>query len=257
VSAVSRYVVYLRVSTDQQADIGQGLEIQEQACRAWLRKGRHQLVEVCRDGAKSGSLDLDQRHGLARAIGLVGAGRADGIVVYRLDRLSRDLILQEQVLAELHRHGNELHSCSATEDEHLVDDPDDPTRALVRRILGAVAAHEREVIRLRLRTGRYRKQLAGGYAGGAPAYGWRSTGRELEEVPAEQEAIRLMVRLHKQGRSYRQVAEALEAREIPLRRGGTKWHPNTIREIVMRESARKRPARNGVTPSPELMGVSA
>jgi hypothetical protein len=36
VSAV-RYVVYLRVSTDQQADAGQGLEIQEAACRQWLR----------------------------------------------------------------------------------------------------------------------------------------------------------------------------------------------------------------------------
>lgn len=253
---VPRYVIYLRVSTDQQADTGQGLDIQEQACRAWIRKGRHQLVEVCTDGAKSGGLDVAHRPGLSRALALIGAGAADGLLVYRLDRLSRDLVLQEQLLAELHRRGNELHSCSATEDEHLVDDPDDPTRALVRRILGAVAAHEREVIRLRLRSGRLRKQLAGGYGGGAPPYGWRSTGRELEEVPAEQEAIRLMVKLHKQGRSYRHIAAVLEARQIPSRRA-PKWRPGTILDIVAREAARKTPRRNGATPSPELVGVSA
>jgi DNA invertase Pin-like site-specific DNA recombinase len=252
-----RYVVYLRVSTAEQADTGQGLEIQEQACRAWLRKGRHQLVEICADGAKSGGLDVAHRPGLSRALAVVGAGRADGVVVYRLDRLSRDLVLQEQLLAELHRRGNELHSCSATEDEHLVDDPDDPTRALVRRILGAVAAHEREVIRLRLRSGRLRKQMLGGYAGGQPPYGWRSTGRELEEIPAEQEAIRLMVKLRKQGRSYRQIAAALDDREIPANTVSGKWRPGTILDIIARETTRKSPAKNVATPSPELVGVSA
>ena len=98
---------------------------------------------------------------------LVAADRADGILVHRLDRLARDVVLQEQLLAELHRRGKELHSVSASEDENLAHDPEDPTRALVRRILGSVATYERDVIRLRLRAGRARKELAAGTSAAA------------------------------------------------------------------------------------------
>src|SRR5207253_3477050 len=164
VSAVSRFVVYLRVSTEQQADAGQGLAIQEEACRRWLQQGRHRLVEVCSDAGRSGSLDVGRRPGLARALALIGAERADGVVVHRLDRLARDLVLQEQLLAELHRRGKELASVDRTEHDSLAHSPDDPTRALVRRMLGSIAQYEREVIRLRLMAGRTRKQLEGGYA---------------------------------------------------------------------------------------------
>ena len=79
--------------------------------------------------------------------------------MHRLDRLARDLVLQEQLLAELHRRGKELASVDRTEHDSLAHSPDDPTRALVRRMLGSIAQYEREVIRLRLMAGRTRKQL--------------------------------------------------------------------------------------------------
>lgn len=242
VSTVSRYVVYLRVSTEQQADTGGGLEIQERECRSWLRRHGHRLVEVCTDAGRSGTAELAERPGLVRALGLVQEDRADGVLVARLDRLSRDVVLQEQLLAELHRRGKELHSCSAAEDEHLIDSPDDPTRALVRRILGAIAAYEREVIRLRLVAGLERKKLAGGFTGGGVPYGWTSRRGDLVPVPAEQEALALMRTLQRQGRSYRSIGAALESRGIPSHAPSGKWRPNTIRAILIRESERKRPA---------------
>lgn len=248
-----RYAVYLRVSTDAQADGGQGLAIQEEACRSWLRAHRHRLVEVCTDAGRSGTTDVADRPGLARALALVATDRADGVLVYRLDRLARDLIVQEQLLAELHRRGKELHSCSATEDENLADSPDDPTRALVRRILGAVSAHERDVIRLRLQRGRALKLLSGGYVCGAPAYGWAAVRGDLVKLPAEQRAVRLMLRLRADGASYRQIAAELERRGIPSRASHGKWRPHTILEIVKREGARRSPAS---TPS-EAMEATA
>lgn len=252
-----RYVIYLRVSTDQQADSGQGLDIQEQACRAWLKAGRHRLVEVCSDAGRSGGLDVGHRPGLARALALVGAERADGVLVHRLDRLARDLVLQEQLLAELHRRGKELASVDATENASLVHSPDDPTRALVRRMLGSIAQYEREVIRLRLMAGRERKQLLGGYAGGAPPYGWAAVRGELVPIPPEQRAIRKIVRLNDGGASYRQVAAELERSGVPSRASHGKWRPDTIRAIVLRDRLRKAPAKNGITPSPILVEVNA
>lgn len=253
-SDVSRYVVYLRVSTDQQADTGQGLSIQEEACRAWLRRERHRLVEVCSDAGRSGGLDVGHRPGLARALALVGTDRADGVLVHRLDRLARDLVLQEQLLAELHRRGKQLASVDLTEHASLEHSPDDPTRALVRRMLGSIAQYEREVIRLRLMAGRTRKQLEGGYAGGAPGFGYAAVRGQLVKIPAEQTTIRLILKLRRAGQAYRPIADELERRGIRSRKSDGRWRPDTIRAICLRHGKQ---TDNGALPYPELVEVSA
>lgn len=251
-----RYAVYLRVSTDGQADDGQGLAIQEAACREWLRRGRHRLVEVCSDAGKSGGADVGHRPGLARALALVGADRADGVLVHRLDRLARDLVLQEQLLAELHRRGKDLASVDATEHASLTYSPDDPTRALVRRMLGSIAQYEREVIRLRLMAGRARKKLDGGYAGGAPPYGYAAVRGQLVALPDEQRGLKLIRRLATDGTPYRQIGAELHRRGFAPRKGG-EWRPGAIRAIVERDKIRRAPVKNRPAPSPELAEVSA
>lgn len=242
-----RYVAYLRVSTDQQADAGHGLAVQEDACRAWLRQRKHRLAGLFTDAGRSGSLDVGDRPGLAAALADLFEDRADGLLVYRLDRLARDVILQEQVLQELHRLGKELASCSPTEDANLAHDPDDPTRALVRKILGSIADYERDVIRLRLKAGRTRKLQQGGWIGGGIPYGWVAVRGQLVPVPDQQRAIRLMTRLVGEGWSYRRVCAELERRGIASRASHGLWRPNTVRGITMREMARKNGNR-----SPEL-----
>jgi len=252
-----RYVIYLRVSTDQQADSGAGLEIQEQACRAWLRAQRHRLAGVHSDAGRSGASDVGDRPGLAAAVALLVDDRADGLLVYRLDRLARDLVLQEQLLAEFHRKGKELRSCSPSEDASLIHDPDDPTRALTRQILGSVAQYERAMIRLRLKAGRARKALDGGYIGGTPPYGWAAVRGELVKVTSEQAVIRSMQRMRAKGLSYRQIAARLQEDGIASRAGHKLWRPATIMAILDRNQPRKIVAGNVVTPSPELAEVSA
>lgn len=252
-----RYVVYLRVSTDSQVDAGYGLEIQEQACREWLARGRHKLVEVCTDAGRSGTLDVGHRPGLAQALALVGAERADAVLVYRLDRLARDLILQEQVLAELHKRGKQLSSCDPTEDANLKYSPDDPTRQLVRRMLGSIAAYEREVIRLRLMAGRARKKLDGGYSGGKSPYGWAAVRGELVKVPAEQVVIRRIRGWRKAGLSYREIGERLEEMGIRSRASHGKWRPDTIRHILLRDSAGRKALPGSPSTSGELLEATA
>jgi DNA invertase Pin-like site-specific DNA recombinase len=99
---------YLRISTVGQATEGLGLEDQERAIRTWTRQHGHRLVTVVQDAAISGTKDLDDRAGLAEALGMVKDGRAVGIVVYRLDRLARDMVLLEQLMAEVWRLGGEV-----------------------------------------------------------------------------------------------------------------------------------------------------
>jgi len=134
--AEKRLAVYLRVSSEVQAERGQGLAIQEAAVRAWARKRGHKIVGVFKDAGVSGANALDQREALPLALATVQQKRADGIVVQRIDRLSRDLITQEQLLREIRRCGGQLYSTSDAEAEFLVDDGGvDPSRALIRQVL--------------------------------------------------------------------------------------------------------------------------
>jgi DNA invertase Pin-like site-specific DNA recombinase len=233
-----RYVIYLRVSTETQAAEGQGLAVQEDACRSWARAGKHRVAAVCTDAGVSGTADVGERPALAEAMAHLLDGRADGIVVARLDRLARDVVLQEQLLAELHRMGAELHSASPTEDAHLGDDPDDPTRALVRRILGAIGQYEREVIRLRLRAGAARKLQSTGYSAGRPPYGWTVRGRALEPVPEEHAVIERILRHHRDGLSTRQIGAVLESNGIRSRTNTGKWNHTTVGAIIRRGTER-------------------
>lgn len=228
-----RVVGYARVSTERQVEAF-GLAVQEDQLRAWARAGGHRLVAIARDEGVSGSSPPDERPGLVDAIAHLRDGRAAAIVVPRLDRLARDLVMQEQLLSEIRRAGGELRSTSAGEDHSLQDTPDDPTRALIRHVLGAVAQYERSMIRLRMRSGKRRKAEAGGYAGGRPPYGYRARGRELEEDPAEQEVVAVIVALRNvEGTSLRDVAGELDRRGY-RQRNGRPWSPETVRNVLLR-----------------------
>src|SRR5437667_4834903 len=170
---------YLRVSTDRQAEEGLGLEVQQHAIRAWARGNGHRLVAWFRDEGLSGSNGLDQREGLADALDALKNRHTAALVVYRLDRLARDLVLQEQLLADIRRIGADLFSTSNAEGSYLTDDPDDPSRKLIRQVLGAVNEYERAMITLRLRSGRRRKHDNGGYAYGSQPFVLRAQGRKL------------------------------------------------------------------------------
>jgi DNA invertase Pin-like site-specific DNA recombinase len=232
-----KVAAYLRVSTDRQVEEGLGLEVQEQAIRAWARTHKHRVVLWSRDEGVSGSNGLETRHGLLEALSAVHDGTAQGLVVFRLDRLARDLVVQEGLLAELRRLGAEVFSTSAAESAYVTDDPNDPSRKLIRQVLGAVAEYEKAMVVFRLRMGRERKAQKGQYAGrGSPPLGFRAEDRELVPDEEEQKALERILALRAEGRSYRFIAETLHAEGYTPKRSA-RWHPETLRKIVTRSQA--------------------
>ena len=232
-----KIAAYLRVSTDRQAEEGLGLEVQEAAIRSWAEAQGHELLSIYKDEGISGSNGIETRIGLADAIDSIREGHAEGLVVYRLDRLARDLVLQEQLLAEVKRLGGQVFSTSKAEAGYLEDDPDDPSRKLIRQVLGAVSEYERAMISMRLRTGRKRKGENGGFAYGAPPFGYRGEQKKLIPVEREQAVIRDILTMRKEGMSYEKIADALNERGIPSPRAGS-WHSTRIRAIVRRAEER-------------------
>lgn len=225
--AAQKVIGYVRVSTAEQVD-GFGLDVQENAIRSHCRVHGLRLVSIERDEGESGSNGLDDRVGLARALARLDAGEASALLVYRLDRLARNTLLQETISSRLAAAGCRL--VSTTEGEL---DEDDPTRQLIRVILGGMAQYERAVIRGRLLAGKAAKQAQGGYVGGQPAYGTAAKGKALVAREDEQGIVEAVVRLRGQGQSYREIGAYLEAEGFRPRRGAT-WHAKVVRSIALR-----------------------
>jgi DNA invertase Pin-like site-specific DNA recombinase len=229
-----RLTAYVPVSTGKQAhDDRLGKTVQEKAIRAWAREGGHRIVAWRYDDGVSGANGLDARKGLPLAVHDVKSGRADGIVICRLDRLARDLIKQETVLAGLRRTGS-VHTTLAAERGYLEDDPEDPARKLIREVLGAVSEYERNMIRLRLEGGRQAKAEQGRYAGyGSPAFGQHSGGGELVADEREQAVLARMAQLRGGSLSYERIAGQLNAGGLAAKRGG-RWHAQTVARALNR-----------------------
>src|ERR1700733_6604891 len=88
-TARTRVIGYVRVSTEQQADGGVSLDAQRAKLTAYALAMDLDLLEVVVDaGASAKSL---ARPGLQRALAALDAGAADGLLVCKLDRLTRSV----------------------------------------------------------------------------------------------------------------------------------------------------------------------
>jgi DNA invertase Pin-like site-specific DNA recombinase len=223
---------YRRVSTVRQLD-GYGLPTQEKDLRAYARRNPVRLLGIETDGARSGTLAVGERPGLAVILQAIAGGKADGLLLPgNLDRLARELTVQEAVLAQVWRLGGEVYTTL----DGLVpqDDPDDPMRTAMRQMAGVFAQLDRALVIKRLKGGRRTKSEQGGYAGyGSPAFGTHSVDKQLAADPAEQAAISRMVALRAGGASIRAVCATLNAESLPSKRGG-RWHPQTVARVLAR-----------------------
>jgi DNA invertase Pin-like site-specific DNA recombinase len=226
-----RLVGYLRVSTERQADEGLGLEVQERGLKAWARAEGHKLVALARDEGVSGSNGVESRVGLHEALAMISDGRADGVVVYRLDRLARSLSIQEGILARVWKDKGRVFACDAG--EVLEDDPDDPMRTAMRQMMGVFAQLERGMIATRMRAGRRLKAEKGGFAYGSPPYGMRAENGELVPDEDEQRVIARIRELNADGASLREIARTLDDEGVRPRRG-ERWQDRSIGRIVAR-----------------------
>src|SRR5260221_7745786 len=149
-----RLVEYRRVSTAGQVRDGFGLSIQAKANRLWAEANGHRIVKVCSDDAVKGALPPAERPGLRTALDTLN-GQAKGLLVARLDRLAREVTVQEGILALVWLGG--WHVFTADAGEVLADDPSDPMRTAMRQMAGVFAQLDKGLIVKRLREGRKAK----------------------------------------------------------------------------------------------------
>ncbi len=225
-----RVVAYLRVSTDRQAN-GNGLDAQEDACRAWADEGGHEVIAVLRE-AVSGAADLADRREFRRVLDTLEEGGAEGVVVANFPRLAREFHLQEAALHEVWRRDARLFTADEGEVER--DDRSDPTRTLVRQVLGAISQFERSMGVKRRADGRRAKaRRTERYRWSVPPYGYREDPADparLVPDPATHPTVRRIIEDYQAGASLTAVARSL----------GEGWNPVKVARVLDREGVPRR-----------------
>ena len=87
------------------------------------------------------------------------------------------------------------------------------------------------MIARRLRRGREHKASEGGYAHGAPPYGYRPESGQLVLDPEEQVVVLKMIEMRDIGLSLRDIAANLNEARVPSKRGSW-WHPQTVARVL-------------------------
>ena len=137
-SAPTRAIGYVRVSTGDQGESGHGLRAQEAAIQAACALRGWELVGV-REEVKSGAR-ADNRPLLGDVLASLRRGDADAVVVAKLDRLSRSVVDAGRLLEEARKRGFNIVALD------LGLDLSTPTGELVANVLAAVAQSERRMI---------------------------------------------------------------------------------------------------------------
>lgn len=218
-----KVAVYARVSKSA----GDPVSIDEQVrrCRAWAKEKEHRVTEIYRDDGVTGT--TLNRPGLGRVLLDARSGAFDSVVVYDLDRLARDLVVQETIIGDLRTAGAELHSVTQPNLEG-----DDPYRVFARQIFGASAQLHKEIIVVRLRAGRDAKKRRKGVCEGPARFGYSKERGVVLPRRDEQAAVDVIRKLRATTppTSYREICRELDRREIRPRRGA-RWHPQVVARI--------------------------
>jgi DNA invertase Pin-like site-specific DNA recombinase len=223
---------YRRISSTGQSD-RYDLPGQETDLRAYSHSTGHRLVRIETDGAEPGSLSPAERPGLLAALRAIEKDEADGLLVPGdLDRLARELIVQEAILSRVWKTGGVVHT--TTRGEIPTDGPDDPMRTAIRQFAGVASSLDRALAAKRTRNRRKAGAAAGGYIRrGSPAFGQRSVDGELVADDREAAVIAEMRELREAGRSLRQIANYLNAAGRTPKRGGV-WYAQTVSRVLAR-----------------------
>jgi site-specific DNA recombinase len=176
-----RACALVRVSTEEQARGGYGLEFQDEDIRSFCKRNNLDLLHVFRDEGYSGG--TADRPGFRDMMEWAREKRFDVLVVWKLDRLFRDTKLTLQTIDELAALNIEFRSVQEAFTH-------DSNGRFLLTIFAAGAEKERKDINLRMQSGKIAAAKRGSYVYGIsiPAFGYRYNKASRQLMIDEEEA---------------------------------------------------------------------
>jgi site-specific DNA recombinase len=227
-----KVIGYVRVSTREQADDGVSLDAQREKLQAYSKAMDLELVAIEEDAGVSAKTIKD-RPGLLAALQALEDGKAEGIWVCKLDRLTRSVRDLGDLVERYFATRWSLMSVADSIDTRSA------SGRLILNVLACVSQWEREATAERTRDALSHLQRSGVLIGGAPL-GRRyedatdDEGRRVVSIVQEEErTVAEIVRLREANLTYRAIAQHLSEHGFRTKRGG-RWAAATVQKVYLR-----------------------
>lgn len=221
-------VGYVRVSTQRQANEGISVGMQTEKIKQWAALNDAELVGEFADNGISGAKTCN-REGLLAALALAKRTKA-ALVVYSLSRLSRSTKDMIEIAEQLDKAGCDL----VVLNEKI--DTTTPSGRMVFRMLAAMNEFEREQVSERTKHALASKRAEGFRVSGIAPMGYSIEGDKLKPVASEQDILRTVAELKKQGLSLRKISAELAARGC-FNRNGEPFAAKVVRSMANQRKA--------------------
>ena len=219
--------LYVRVSTGYQVD-KDSLPFQKKELKSYCKHVLHideSRIEVFEDAGKSAK--NTDRPAFQRMINKVKAGQVSHVIVYKLDRISRDLV-------DFSIMWKEFKAARVT--FISLNEQFDTSSAIgeaVLKIILVFAELERKLTSERVKDIMIGRAHEGKWNGARMPYGWKwnSETQFPEHNPEEIQAARLIYSMYEKTKSSSKVRDYLNGNDIPTKRGG-EWTTKTISDYI-------------------------
>lgn len=220
---------YVRCSTGKQAD-AHSLDMQRDAIASYCAMRELAINREYKDAAETSKTELGNRAQGKFLVEHIETGRVKEVVVWKLNRLFRNMMEALTTIVEWDKKCVHLHILDMG--GQLID-----TNTAIGKIMVAVMAGAAEIERENISENtaaalQYCKRAGKVYT--RNVYGYDNVGGVLTPNMSEQTVIDMMRSLRHHGESYGGIAIVLNGRGIPGKRGG-KWYAKTVSNILNNE----------------------
>ena len=214
---------YVRVSTEGQAKEGVSIDNQKERIAAYCAYKGFDLGEIIEDAGVSGGLNR-AREGFITLLDRIEQGDVEAVILYSLERLSRDMLTLLALERYFNEHDVELHTVEGQVDTST---PDGWTSFAIRSFSGEI---ERRQVKYRTKKALEYKKRRGEVVGSVP-YGYRREGKALIPDLQEQAIIKAVNTLYSQDTRLVEIVAVLND-QGKRTRAGKPWTATQAKRLI-------------------------
>ena len=223
-----RVAAYCRVSTENE-DQKESLEAQREHYESWIRMHDDwECTGVFYDFGISGT-KADAREGLQALLYACRTGSVDYVLTKSISRFSRNTSDCLSLVRELLSYNIPIYF----EKENI--DTGSMESELILSVLSSMAQSESESISKNVKWSVKKRMEEGTFVFGYLPYGYtKDAAGNMVIDPVESEIVKLIFDLALNGMGTYKIAQLLDKRKVPTRKGG-KWSGSTVKGILVNE----------------------
>ncbi len=220
--------IYVRVSTEEQAQEGYSIRAQEQKLKDFARIKEWSVYQIYIDEGISGK-NITERPAINQMLEDIKNGKVNNVLVFKIDRLTRNTADLIYLVNLFNQYNCEFNSLSESIDTQTA------AGRMFIKIIGIFAEFERENIIERTKVG-FERKVREGYtlATRVPSYGYdRKIGEKVQTINISEAIIvrEVFDMFTNQHMSFLEIAQILNARNVPTKENAV-WHSRTIKNML-------------------------